>query len=73
MRQVKVREPHYQFHAQESGQDLIVIGKGRRAYLWVGPTAGNILGARNTVYTFSGTKTLRAFARAILAATEAGR
>jgi hypothetical protein len=44
-----------------SGGQAIVVGKGRRAYLWVG--------GKNFVWTFTGTQTLRRLALAILDAT----
>lgn len=71
MRQVKPKSDHHTFCGRERNRQIVLVGKGRGAYLWVGPTEGNVLGG--SVYSFSGTKTLRAFARAILAATEAGR
>ncbi len=49
-------------------REMILNGTGRQAYLWIGP--GDTNDVQKTIYTFSGQKTLRAFAKAILKATD---
>ncbi len=63
VKQVKNTHPHHVFTAHERGHELLLVGGGRNAYLWVGPRDGGIGG---TIYTFVGQQTLRALARAIL-------
>ena len=61
MMQVDVDEDHFMFQAVEDENEIVLVDKGRHAYLWVGRSddTGNI-------YTFSGPLALRALARAIL-------
>lgn len=64
MRQVKPSEPWCVFSAEEKDSLIDLIGTGRNAYLWVGskdnsPVVGD-------TYVFSGAKTLRKLAKAIL-------
>ena len=46
--------------------EMLLVGRGRNAYLWVGGDAGRVA----PVTTYSGRVALRKFARAILAVTK---
>ena len=56
------------FGACEGDSEIIVVGRGRRSYLWVGPRINLRPSARKQVHTFSGPVGLRRLAFAILRA-----
>lgn len=60
-RVAKTEEKHHTFRIiSDHGDDVILVGKGKQAYLWAG--AKPLCGCT----TVSGQKTLRALAKAIL-------
>jgi len=67
MRQRKPQFDQHRYRATDGNDEVILVGGGRRAYLWVGendeapPTS-----TPRTTRTFSGAEGLRALARAIL-------
>lgn len=64
MRQVRNAEPHHVFTATEDSRQVMVIGRGRQQYLWVGPVAPS---SSLPIYVFGGQGGLRKLALAILA------
>lgn len=54
---------HHAFRMVEEEMELVLVGFGRRSYIWVGPVSG---ADAKEIYTFSGPKTLRKLAEAIL-------
>jgi hypothetical protein len=68
-RLVKPREPHFRVQMREDGREVAIVGAPRSAYMWV----GRINDQRGDIYTFSNTKTLREFARRLLASTADSR
>ena len=63
----RLRKPEHPWHrvrvVGERGE-VVLVGSGVRSYLWVGLRTGD---GRRFVESFSGEKTLRALAKAILA------
>ena len=61
----RIAKPQHSHHAlritSDAAGELLLVGKRRGAYLWVGRDGEHTI-------TFSGRKTLRALAKAILAA-----
>jgi hypothetical protein len=62
----RIVKPQHKDHALRMRDDagdgeLLIVGKGRNAYLWVGKDRGG-----SPVCTFSGKKALRRFAEKIL-------
>ena len=60
-RVVKNKEPHHVLTIKDdNGLEVVLVGHGRRTYLWADGNHNRL------VNTVSGVKTLRALARAIL-------
>ena len=65
----RIVKPQDKAHAKrvrcdQNNGEMLLVGRGVRAYLWVGRDTG-----AEHVTTYSGRKTLREFAQAILDAT----
>lgn len=66
-RVVKSKDRHHTLTVRGASAELIVIGFGKRnSYLWIGRPQDYRGADPNAVMTISGTKTLRAIAKAIL-------
>lgn len=62
----RTRKPQFKDHTfrmVEGNYELLIVGRGRNAYLWAGSNAGTI-----GCTTFTGQQALRSLARAILRA-----
>ena len=63
---IQSKDHNKRMRCDRNDGEMLIVGRGRNAYLWVGSDAGRAA----PVTTYSGRIALRKFARAILAATK---
>jgi hypothetical protein len=66
-RVTKPESSNIQIAVREGNHQMDLVGRGQHAYVWVGMCEDGDKSYNKAIYTFSGRKTLRQFAEAILA------